>query len=125
MKNSLLDLSNIYFKNNNKTIITTYRLKFKINGVYCSALTLDLKSMSLQTEEATSKIKRMDETPLHKNHDILYYHIKLCKRFRLTTQPQMDCALKRCTRFLSLLTFSTVLTHFLYFRNNVFVLTGE
>lgn len=113
MKSSLIYLSNIYKKNNEKTIdYKSSRIK-KI-GVFCSQRHLILSllqcplfkfskvCMSLHKEEYTLKIKRMDEISLDKNYDMIKFN-----KDSVWQQPQMDCALKMYTLFLSLGIFNS------------------
>lgn len=58
--------------------------------------------MSLHKEEYTLKIKRMDEISLDKNYDMIKFY-----KDSVWQQPQMNCALKMYTLFLSLGIFNS------------------
>lgn len=111
MKSSLIYLSNIYKKNNDKTIdYKSSRIKklgflqseTLLSLLQCPLFKFSKVCMSLHKEEYTLKIKRMDEISLDKNYDMIKFN-----KDSVWQQPQMDCALKMYTLFLSIGIFNS------------------
>lgn len=112
MKSSLIYLSNINKKNNDKTIdYKSSRIKKNwgflqsetlLSPLQCPLFKFSKVCMSLHKEEYTLKIKRWDKMSLDKNYDTIKFY-----KDSVWQQPQMDCALKMYTLFLSLGIFNS------------------